>query len=339
MPAELVQRAIRPLSRPTRRGLVKAAVLASFLVWIADLAYQWIANVNYVSRERCVLFRALPKAGFLVWEYVFETLVMVLVGTFLAVLAGRWFLRLRRFYPRNPVTGFLAGAVLPVCSCAAIPLVAAMRGKLRFSTTMAFVLAAPLLSPYIAILSFTVLGWRYGLLRILASFLTVMVTVHFLELIHRGDRALEPLAAGAGCGRACSGGQPDAYQETLAIFKRLLPLVLAAAVLGVALELLGPRLFLLRRVAGEGPAAVAAWVLLGVPLYFCNGAEVLFLRPLLNHGFPVGTAIAFSISATAVCATSIAMLLKLLGARTTIALLVCLLTLAFAAALAINALI
>jgi uncharacterized membrane protein YraQ (UPF0718 family) len=78
---------------------------------------------------------------------------------------------------------------------------------------------------------------------------------------------------------------------------------------------------------------------LGVPLYFCNGAEVLFLRPLLNHGFPVGTAIAFSISATAVCATSIAMLLKLLGARTTIALLVCLLTLAFAAALAINALI
>jgi uncharacterized protein len=337
MLAELARRVSQPLRWPSRRRLVQAAVLGSAIVWAADLAYKSVSNINYLSRERCVLFRALPKAGFLVWEYVFETLIMVLVGTFLAVLAGRWFLRLRRFYPRHPLTGFLAGAALPICSCAAIPLLAAMHGKLKFSTTMAFILAAPLLSPYIAVLSFTVLGWQYGVLRILTSFVIVMVTVGFLELIHGGDEVLEPLAASKGCSRACAGVQPDVYLETLAIFKSLLPLLLAAAALGVALELLGPRLFLLHRSAGEGPAAIALWILLGVPLYFCNGAEVLFLRPLMNHGFPVGTAIAFSITGTAVCTASIAMLFKLLGVRMTLALLACLVTLAFASALAINA--
>lgn len=55
------------------------------------------------------------------------------------------------------------------------------------------------------------------------------------------------------------------------------------------------------------------WVLVGVPLYFCNGAEVLFVRPLVVHGFPLGTGVAFSMTSTAICATSIAMLLKVIG--------------------------
>lgn len=60
-------------------------------------------------------------------------------------------------------------------------------------------------------------------------------------------------------------------------------------------------------------------VLIGIPLYACNGADIFMLRPFLHSAvsFPYGPAIAFSLSASAVCAPSIVMLSKLLGKRLT----------------------
>lgn len=40
-----------------------------------------------------------------------------------------------------------------------------MKGRTRFTTTMSFVLVTPLLSPYILVLSFSVLGFHYGMLN------------------------------------------------------------------------------------------------------------------------------------------------------------------------------
>ncbi len=73
------------------------------------------------------------------------------------------------------------------------------------------------------------------------------------------------------------------------------------------------------------------------PFYFCNGAEVLFLRPLVNHGFPLGTAVAFSLTSPAICTTSIAMLFKIIGKRLTVALVACVALISLALALLINA--
>ena len=59
-------------------------------------------------------------------------------------------------------------------------------------------------------------------------------------------------------------------------------------------------------------------ILAGIPLYFCNGAEVLILRPLIHHGgFSLGAAVAFSLTSTAICITSFVMILKFLGRKLT----------------------
>jgi uncharacterized membrane protein YraQ (UPF0718 family) len=360
-----------------RRRLVKSALVVCVIIWAADIVYRLTKDISYVNREQCVLFRALPRPGFLVWEYFFETLVVVFVGTFLAVWLSRQFVRLRRFMPTNPVTAFLYGAVVPVCSCGVIPLAGSMRERLGLTTTVALVLAAPLLSPYIMVLSFSVLGTTYGLLRIGAAFVLTMVCASAVSRIARvlppgavpialpavaslgaageayvlpgvgrrgigqtglgpgGMRSLGAAAAGVGCARQCAAAG-DIYLETLRIVRGLAPYLAVAAAIGLGLEYLGPRQFLLRGAPGSGPGEVIVWALVGMPLYFCNGAEVLFLRPLVSHGLPLGTAIAFSLTSTAVCITSMAMLFKVIGARLTLALTACVTASAIGLAFVIN---
>ncbi|MBN1826135.1 MAG: permease [Candidatus Eisenbacteria bacterium] len=326
-------------SRPSFRRVAVVGTLGfSLLFWAADFVYRTVEDISFVNREECVLIRALPPIGDLLWEYFVETLILVLVGAFFAVLLGRWFLRFRRFYPRGPATAFLCGSVLPVCACSAIPLLSSMKGRWRFGTALSFVLAAPLLSPYILVLSFTVLGPVYGALRVAGAFLTVMGSTAFLSALVRRNRSFGAEWVRGSCDRSCAAAGGDVVEETWALFRRMIPYLLAAGVLGLALESLGPRRFLLLRSLSEGPWGVLAWIGVGIPLYFCGGSEVLFLRPLMEHGFPVGTAVAFSLTATAICSSSIAMLIQAIGARLTAALVISVLTIATALALVLNAL-
>jgi uncharacterized membrane protein YraQ (UPF0718 family) len=309
----------------------------SALIVAADFVYKIVNNISYINREQCVLFRVLPKAGFVIFEYVFETVVIVFLGIYIAVLLGRWFLRFQRFFPKNPFTAFLYASVIPVCGCGVIPLLSSMQGRMKFVTTMSFVLAASLLSPYVLVLSFSVLGVTYGVLRIVSSFILVITSAYILGFLKREDVRAEPVWIGGGCVTTCEGEKRDVYLETYEMFKSLLPYLLIGGALGIIIELMGPRFFLMNRQTGRGLIGTFVWVLVGVPLYFCNGAEVLFLRPLVNHGFPLGTAVAFSLTSTAICTTSIAMLFKIIGKRHTIALVACVAVISLALALFINA--
>jgi len=57
---------------------------------------------------------------------------------------------------------------------------------------------------------------------------------------------------------------------------------------------------------------------LGTPAYLCNGGDFFVLSPLMEKNiFPLGSALVFSVSSTAICLTSFFMLLKVLGKRET----------------------
>ncbi|HQI82898.1 MAG TPA: permease, partial [Deltaproteobacteria bacterium] len=186
-------------------------------------------------------------------------------------------------------------------------------------------------------LSFTVLGFTYGMLRIACSFILVMVTVGILRVVLKGVDGPEPAMEGPRCAAGCGGDGADVYLETFTVFRGMLPLILVGAALGVGLELLGPRSYLMNSLTGKGLAGVITWIAIGVPLYFCNGAEVLFLRPLVSHGFPLGTAVGFSLTSTAVCTTAMAMFLRIIGTRLTVILGACVFVVSCVLAVLINA--
>jgi uncharacterized membrane protein YraQ (UPF0718 family) len=323
---------------PLKSRLIRAGLIGSMGLWVADVAYKAANDISYVSREKCILVRILPRPGFLVYEYFLETMAIVFVGTFIAVAIARRFGKLRRYLPGNPITAFVYGSLIPVCSCAAIPLLSSMRGRLRFTTTMSLVLAAPVLSPYIIVLSFSVLGLKYGVVRILSSFILVLTTTAILGAVERRGAGPDATKTMGGCSRDCTGADGDIYLQTFAVFRRLFPFLLVAGAAGVLLEYAEMRDFMLQQVFDRGPGGVMLWILAGVPLYFCNGAEILFLRPLMTHGFPLGTAIAFSLTSTAICTTSIAMLTRMIKLKLTVVLVGSIVGISLALALMLNSL-
>ncbi len=302
-----------------KRKIVKVAVAVSVALLLADLVYKTVHNISYLTREKCFLYRSLPRWQFLFFEYFIELGVAVFVGVFLATVLGKYFSRYQGLYPKSVLTAFAYGSLIPVCACAVLPLVKTLRGKLKFRVLITLVVAAPLLSPYIIAQSFLVLGATYGALRILASFVLSVISGYVLELFYKAKQ--EPVDANAfiACdGQLCPAAEADVYLGTYDVFLKVLPYLFIAAAGGLAFELLAPRNLLLRLHIGNNVWGILLVIAVGLPLYLCHGAEVFFLRPLLAHGgLSFGTAMAFSLTSTSICITSMVMLLKFLGRRLT----------------------
>ena len=305
-----------------RRLIGRCMVIASLFFVAADFVYKTVNNITYATREKCILYRALPRPAFLVFEYFIELGAMVVIGVFFARLLQGWFQRYRAWYPRRPITAFLYGSLLPVCACTAIPITRAMRGKLSLRTTITFVLAAPLLSPYIIVLSFGLLGVKYGVLRIVTSCLLAVSAGYVVEWLG-GRRAAAGDAPLNSCGHArCPLVSRDACADTAAILWSILPWLLVAGAVSIGMELLVPVPWLEGMKTTPGFLRTLAAIAVGVPLYFCNGSDVLLLRPLMHQGgISYATALAFSLTSTSICTTSVVMLLKFVGTRATIVLL------------------
>ncbi len=77
--------------------------------------------------------------------------------------------------------------------------------------------------------------------------------------------------------------------------------------------------------------------LIGIPMYLCNGADILLLRPLLDAtDLTVGSAMVFSLTSSAVCISSIAMLSGYLGKKLTAVLVVTLVLITYCIGLCIS---
>jgi len=320
------------------RKIIKVFIISSVFFFAIDLVYKTINNINYLTREKCILYRMLPKLGFLVFEYFIELSLIIIVGIFMAAILESYFTKYRRFYPKNTIAAFLYASLLPVCACATIPLISSMRDKLKFRTIITFVVAAPLLSPYIIMLSFSAIGVKYSVLRIASAFILSIFSGFVVEFFYRKEETDGLLVFNTCNPNECSSQKPDIYLRTYEIFKKILPYVIIAGIAGISIETVAPATFLAKHKIPNNVIGIILVILAGIPVYFCHGAEVLFLRPLIHQGgLPLGTALAFSLASTSVCITSLVMLIKFIGKKLTIILLANLIIITLLLGLLINA--
>ncbi len=306
----------------SRRFWKMGFVWLAIIMLGADSIYKVMNGINYQNREACALYKNMPRWLFLFMEYFVELVFIVVIGVFIATLIEKYFLRFKRFFPSNPFTAFLYASLIPVCSCSAIPLIESMRKKLPMRTVITFVMAAPLLNPYIISLSFSILGPVYGTARILSSFALAFGAGMAAELAYKWMKEPE-IGIYSSCDpKSCAPGSSELYEKTWTVFKRILPYTLMAGALGLGFELLKPVGILENIDFTGGWKSLILIIIIGVPLYFCNGGDVLFLEPLLEYtDMSMGTAIAFSLTSTAVCTTSLVMMTRFLGRKLTIVIL------------------
>lgn len=94
------------------------------------------------------------------------------------------------FFANFMATG--AGAVIPICSCGIVPVLAGMvEAGIPLGPTMAFLVAAPMLNVPTVFMTAGILGWPMALARVLATFVIALTVGQILtrwQARHRGMR-------------------------------------------------------------------------------------------------------------------------------------------------------
>lgn len=311
-----------PLNRPDHNlsfkrscNIGKFVIIPALVLIAIDIVYRLFWGISPQTKGRCILFSHFPRWASLLYENLAELAMIIIASVFISVLLERPLSRYPRMIPTNPLTAFLYGALIPVCSCGILPLAARFKDRMRLPAMAALLVTGPLLSPQILLLSLAVAGPAYTMVRISAT-LTLALTSG-LVISHLGARPAIGTGTAA-CSKDCNRHGQGILSDTWEIAKEILPSALMAGSLGIVIEVFQP----LERLAVAGilrsPLGVLAATLAGVPVYLCNGADIVFLKPLMADGLPLGTALAFSLTSSSVCAASLVLMSHLLGKRTTV---------------------
>ena len=315
----------------------RIVIFGTIAITVIHAIYMNIMGFSSLSHDACFVYKSIPRWLFLVYENAFELFIVVVLGVFAGVMAEVYFARIERFYPKTQLLAFLYGSLLPVCACGVLPLIESLKKHTSLKVIITLVIAAPLLNPYIIFVSFSVLGVKYAVLRIISSFILAMASGVIVEQASKRIRTFQ-LGVYQNCSMDCAiENESDPFVKTMRMTRKLIPYMAIAAAFSILFQIVNPRTFLEQLHFAREPYTMIFMTLVGIPLYVCNGADVLFLKPLLAYtDLTMGSAMAFSLSASAICVASIIMLAKFLGKPLTAVLVVTVGVLTMAIGTAIN---
>lgn len=246
----------------------------------------------------------------------------LVAGLLSTVVAPAWLERHLGGRGLGPVAKAAAfGVPLPLCSCGVIPVAASLRahGASR-PATVSFLLATPQTGVDSILVTWSLLGPVFAVLRPLVALLTGLVGGGLVQaLVPEEPRrtAAFPLAPSAG-------GLPQGMPGRLAAALRyglvtlpadlVRPLLLGVVLAGV-IGALAPA-DLAARYVGAGPLSILVMMLVGIPLYVCATASVPLAVGFIHLGVSPGAALAFLIAGPATNAATLTTIGRVLGRRT-----------------------
>ena len=250
-----------------------------------------------------------------------------------AFVPERWMARLLGG-PRGLAVAIATGALMPGCSRTTMPLAIGLRrmpGQ-RLGNLTALIFVAPLLSPITITLTWSVLGWRMTVGRVVASLAGATLLG---ALINRYEGWFEPSsrlmpimgAAVDECSTsACQSSNTERTRpplrqladNTLRITRRVLPYFIGGIALAALLSTVIPEDAIPKLVGGTaGPLAYLVAAVAGAPLYVCQGEEVPLTYAVLATGLGSGPALTFLLGSVGMCLPTVIMSRAILTPRVT----------------------
>lgn len=225
----------------------------------------------------------------------------------------------KRFTVIGNVLAALFGIITPFCSCSAVPLfIGFVESGVPLGVTFSYLISAPMVNEVAVILLFGLFGLPVALLYA-ASGVTIAIIVGY----SMGKMNLEPLVedyvwkikAGDADGEQSLTSRErinQAYLYTMDLIKKVYPYVLVGVGIGALIHGYAPS-DALTKIAGRGNIlAVPIAVLIGVPLYSNAAGTIPIVQALISKGLPLGTALAFMMSVTALSFPEMVILRKVL---------------------------
>ncbi|MFO8057577.1 MAG: permease [bacterium] len=293
-------------------------VLMAVLAVAAAAAYIYCLTCperSSLSGEHKNIFHVLTRLSIRVFPFF-------VIGCFLAGVIEKYFRAGRIPFPKSMLGNGVFASLIPMCSCAAVPLAQGMMHlhRVRVRAVITFLMVAPVLNPMVIPLSYGILGLEYLVLRIVAAFALGIITGMVVEKwVGIPETEGGPAFTCVGCSRS-SAYKPDHSGSSLMLGWNTLVNLAYYIFIGVAIGAMFSVYLpppLVGKYLSNGSVGLLLSVLIGIPIFICAGEETIILAPLMDMGLPMGHAIAFTISGNAICITSVAMLLPVFGKKTT----------------------
>ena len=247
--------------------------------------------------------------------------------------AGLHVERVRDFLAgRRRVLGYVLGAgfgaITPFCSCSSIPLFLGFTTSgIPVGITLAFLITSPLINEIAVVLLWGLLGWKLTLVYVLAGLGAGIIGGWFMDVL-RAERWLqdylkESIASGAaqqpvGTAQRKIGLRERhlfASGETRSIFRRVWRWVIIGVGLGALLHGYVPEAWFAEHLGAGQWWSVPAAVAVGIPLYTNVTGIVPVMESLLLKGLPVGTTLAFCMSAVEASLPEVLMLRQVMRGK------------------------
>lgn len=210
--------------------------------------------------------------------------------------------------------GAAFGAITPFCSCSSIPLFLGFTtARIPIGITMSFLITSPLINELAVVLLWGLLGWKFTVLYVLVGMAAGVIGGFVMDSLKAG-RWLQPFILEA-MEKAPSHQHVNhagkiqkltvrqrhmfAYGETASIFKRVWKWVIMGVGIGAALHGFVPDNWFAENLGAGQWWSVPASVLVAIPLYSNVTGIIPIMESLLVKGLPIGTTMAFCMSAVA----------------------------------------
>lgn len=258
-----------------------------------------------------------------------KIVVLILVVAFvMALIRGALPLAAIRRQLERPGGRFLGypaaalfGAMTPFCSCSSVPIfLGFVQARFPIGVAFAFLITSPLVNEIAVALMAAVFGWKLAVAYAAAG-IGLGVAGGLALTLMRAERWLAPGALAAGSDEAESPpmGWParlrDAAETSGSILATIAPWLVGALVLGAGLHGFVPEGFFARAFAGTGAWTVPLAAFAGFPLYVSANATIPLLEALVTKGVPLGTALAFLLSAVGVSLPELVLLRSVMTVR------------------------
>ncbi len=219
----------------------------------------------------------------------------------------------------------LFGALTPFCSCSSVPIfLGFVQARFPIGVAFAFLITSPLVNEIAFVLMGVAFGWKFALAYAAAG-IGLGITGGLMLSSLGAARWLTPGAVALATDPeepVPSGWWPrvrEAAGTSLYILRKIAPWLITALALGAALHGFVPAGFFERWFAGTGAWTVPLASLAGLPLYLSANATVPLLEAFVAKGVPLGTALAFLLSAVGVSLPELMLLRGVMTVRLLVA--------------------
>ncbi|MCK4796330.1 MAG: permease [Spirochaetes bacterium] len=214
----------------------------------------------------------------------------------------------------------LFGIPLPLCSCGVVPVAASLRKSgASKGASISFLIATPQIGADSFMITYSLLGWIFGLFRIIASFITAIVAGIIVNIIGGHDKEY-------------SQGQSPGTIKKENIIKRAKTIInyveyellgsiansllIGIVIAGIISAFIPEEFF--EKYLGHGFLSMLLMLAVGIPMYICAAASTPIAASLILKGISPGAALVFLLTGPATNAITISTVLKTLGKRATV---------------------